>query len=204
MATIGLSRPYFAIYGFDPAVSATPTYSNGGLMGKYTELTISLTEPEDNDLMADNGPDETDTQFTGGNAEITTNDLLPEVMMKILAVLTEAINAEGIETENPLWMLFDDDQQIPYIGLGGIIKKKVKGEIKWQAYILNKLQPSNPGLAVTTQGKTITWQTSRLGMKILRSDEPKHRWFMLSSLLDSEADADKAIRAYLNITEATA
>lgn len=201
MATIGLSRPYFAKYAAD---GTAVSYSAGALLGKYTELSVSLTEPEDNDLYADNGPDETDTQFTGGTAEITTNDLLADVMMSVLGLTTEQINAEGMTSENPVWMLFDDDQVIPYIGLGGIIQKKIKGEIKYQAYVLPKIQPSNPGLSVTTKGKTITWQTPRLSCKILRSDEPKHRWYMLSSILDSEEDAAKAIRAYLNIAEATA
>lgn len=201
MATIGLSRPYFAKYAAD---GSAVSYSAGALLGKYTELSISLTEPEDNDLYADNGPDETDQQFTGGTAEITTNDLLADAMISVLGLTTEQIAADGMTSENPVWMLFDDDQQIPYLGLGGIIKKKVKGETKWQAYVLPKIQLSNPGLAVTTQGKTITWQTQRVSGKILRSDEPKHRWFMLSGLLDTEDDADKAIRAYLNIAEATA
>lgn len=201
MATIGLSRPYFAIYG---AAGNVVSYSNGALMGKYTELSINLTEPDDNDLYGDNAPDETDTQFTGGSAETTTTDLLPDVMIPILGLTTEEITAGDMTSENPIWMLFDDDQQIPYIGLGGIIQKKIKGELKYQAYVLAKLQPINPGLSVTTKGKTITWQTPKIAFKILRSDEPKHRWFMISSILDSEEDAAKAIRAYLNIPEATA
>ena len=41
MATIGLSKPYYAIYSND---GNTVTYSDGGLIGKATELTLELEE----------------------------------------------------------------------------------------------------------------------------------------------------------------
>lgn len=199
MATIGLSKPYFAKYNYDAEVGGTPSYSDGGLLGKYTDLSITLSGSEDNILYADNGPDEADKQFSGGSASITTNDLLAAVMLKVLGVTEEAITAEGMATENAKWLLFDDDQSIPYLGLGGIIKKQVGGVTKWWAFVLPKIQFTNPGIVATTQGETITWQTQQLSTTIMRSDEPKHRWFMLSNELVSEADAEKAVKAYLNI-----
>lgn len=197
MATIGLSKPYFAKYD---ASTGTPVYSDGGLMGKYTELSISLNTSDDNILYADNGPDESDKQFSGGSASLTTNDLLAPVMAKVLGLTEEAISADDMTTATPKWLLFDDDQVIPYLGVAGIIKKQINGITKWWAYILPKVQLSNPGLAATTQGDTITWQTQSLTATIMRSDEPKHRWFMLSNELDSESDAEKAIKAFLSIT----
>ena len=198
MATIGLSKPYFAKYS---NTGSTVTYSGGALLGKYTELSIELDDQDANNLYADNEVAETDSQFSGGTATITTDDLRPDAMVASLGVKEEAITSEDITTETPKWYVFDDDQKIPYGGLGGIIKKKVDGTIKWAAFILNKIQFRTPGFAFTTQGETIEWQTQELVAAILRSDAQKHPWFRMSSFMDSEADAEAAVKQYLNIVE---
>lgn len=199
MATIGLSKPYYAIYDWDGSSETEPTYKEGGLLGKYTDLTISLDEASDNVLYADNAPAESDNQFSGGNASITTDDLHPEALVPVWGVKTEPIGDGVTVTEDALWYVFDDDQQVPYLGIGGAIKKKVNGATKYVAFILTKLQMSNPGIVATTQGETISWQTQQLTGKIHRADDAKHRWFMISGALDSEADAEAAVKAYLKI-----
>lgn len=196
MATIGLSKPYFAIYNEN---NGAPTYSGGGTIGKYTEFSLELDDAEANILYADNGPAESDNQFTGGTANVTTDDLRPEPMMAVLGLKAEQIDdAEGAQ-----WIVFDDDQAIPYIGLGGVVKKKVNNTTMWQAFILTKVQFANPGLDAVTQGETIEWQTPSLSATVMRDDGPKHRWFMLSTFFQTEADAEAAIKAYLNITDPT-
>ena len=196
MATIGLSRPYYAKYNNNEGIV---TYSDGGSMGKFTELSISLNEGGDNVLYADNGPAESDNQFSGGTASITTDDLRAELMAPVFGAKEEAINAEGLSTTGAKWYVFDDDQITPDLGIGGIIKKKVGGAIKWVAFILVKTQFTTPGIVATTQGETITWQTQSLSAKIMRGDDEKHRWHMISSPLDSEEDAETIVKAYLNI-----
>lgn len=199
MATIGLSKPYYAIYKWDGSSETEPTYEKGGLLGKYTDLSIALDEASDNILYADNGPAESDNQFSGGTASITTDDLRPEALTPVWGVKSEAMDEGTTVTKDALWYVFDDDQSIPYLGLGGVIKKKVGGVYKWVAFVLTKVQLSNPGIVATTQGETISWQTQSLSANILRADDAKHRWFMLSSALDTEADAEAAVKAYLKI-----
>lgn len=197
MATIGLSKPYYAKYEHDG--EGVVSYKEGGLLGKYTELTISLNEASDNILYADNGPAESDTKFSGGTASITTDDLRAEVMTPVFGAKTEAINGGVVTTEGASWYVFDDDQETPYLGIGGVIKKQVNGVYKWVAFILTKTQLNNPGIVASTQGETITWQTQALTAKILRADDAKHRWFMISSPMDTEADAEAAVKVYLQI-----
>lgn len=199
MATIGLSKPYYAIYDWDGKAETEPSYKEGGLLGKYTDLSISLDEGSDNILYADNGPAESDNQFSGGTASITTDDLRPESLTPVWGVKSEAMPEGTTVTADAKWYVFDDDQTVPYLGLGGIIKKKIGGGHKWVAFVLTKVQLSNPGIVATTQGETISWQTQALNAKILRADDAKHRWFMISSGLDSEADAEAAVKAYLKI-----
>lgn len=196
MAGIGLSKPYYAQYSND---GTTVTYSKGGLMGRYTELNISINEASANTLHGDNGPAELDNQFNSGTAAISTDELLAGNMVDVFGAKKVPIDAAGISSADANWYVFDDDQTIPYLGIGGIIKKKINGAIKWMAFVLPKVQFKNPGIVATTQGETISWQTQSLTADILRSDDIKHTWFRISSALESEADAEKAIKAMLNI-----
>lgn len=198
MAGVGLSRPYYAKYS---NTGSTVTYSTGGVMGKFTEFTLELEGGDANILYADNGAAESDMQFAGGTANFTTDDLLPDIMEAIFGLTTETITDEGITTATPEWLLFDDTQAIPYLGVGGIIKKITGGATKWQAFVLPKVQFANPGIEAVTQGETIEWQTPSISATVMRSDAEGHRWFMLSSLMDSEADAETAIKKFLSITE---
>ena len=195
MAKIGLSKPYYAIYNVaDGAVS----YSDGGLLGKFTELSIELEGGDSNILYADDAPAESDKTFAGGTATVTTDDLLAAVMLPVLGLKSEAIT-DSVTTD-AAWMVFDDDQEIPYVGLGGVIKKKVNGKTKYVGFVLDKVQFANPGISAVTQGETIEWQTHTLAADIMRSDKEKHPWFRMTSELDTAAEAETAVKAYLSIT----
>ena len=137
----------------------------------------------------------------GGTVTVTTDDLRAEAFKTALGLVEESIAATVATTSPaPKWMVFNDSQAAPYFALGGIIKKKVDGAYKWQAFILEKIKFRNPDLSVATQGETIEWQTPELEATILRSDASGHPWYRLSTELDSEEDAIAAIEAYLAVT----
>lgn len=192
MARIGLSKPYIATYANN---NGTVTYTARTVLGKYTNIDMSLDSADENVLYADNGPAETDSQFSGGTVTVTTDDLRAAAFKTALGLVEEAIS--GVTTGSPKWMVFNDSQNAPYFALGGIIKKKVDGAYKWQAFILEKIKFRNPDLSVATQGETIEWQTPELEATILRSDASGHPWYRLSTELDSEEDAVAAIESYL-------
>lgn len=202
MATIGLSKPYYALYNYD-SEARTVSYTEGGLLGKFTELSLELEGGSTNILYADNGPAESDQTFSGGTITITTDELNAAVMLPILGLKAETMNVDGVTTEDAKWIVYDDDQVIPYVGLGGILKKKVNGVTKWVAFVLDKGQFSNPGLSAVTQGESIEWQTSSLSANIMRSDNDTHTWRRISSFLNTEAEAEAAVKAYLGITAPT-
>lgn len=192
MARIGLSKPYIATYVNN---AGTVTYSARTVLGKYTNIDMSLDSADENILYADNGPAESDSQFSGGTVTVTTDDLRAEAFKTALGLVEESIS--GLTTGSPKWMVFNDSQNAPYFALAGIIKKKVDGAYKWQAFILEKIKFRNPDLSVATQGETIEWQTPELEATILRSDASGHPWYRLSTELDSEEDAVAAIEGYL-------
>ena len=178
---------------------STVTYSEGALIGKAVELSIELEEGDDNILYADNGPAESANTFSGGSLTLTTDDLLPDVMMKVLGVTEETITSKDIKTETPKWYNWDDDQNTPYLGFGAIVKVQNNNVIGYQAVILPKIKLNNPSDTFTTQGETIEFGTPEISGTILRSDGEKHTWKKVSSVMNSEADAEAAIKQFLSI-----
>lgn len=196
MALIGLSKPYIATYVNN---NGTVTYSARTVLGKYTNLDLSLDSADENILYADNGPAESDSQFSGGTVTVTTDDLLAAAFKTALGLTEQAISTT-VTTATPKWLVFDDSQNAPYFALGGIIKKKVNGATKWVCFVLEKIKFRNPDLSVATQGETIEWQTPELEATILRSDASGHPWFRMSSELDSEEDAIAILEDYMTVT----
>ena len=88
MATIGLSKPYYAIYA---EAGGVVSYSDGAVMGKATEANISIETTEDNNLYGDNGLAETDRRFANGTLRLSTTDLSQEVSKAILGLTEQAI-----------------------------------------------------------------------------------------------------------------
>lgn len=197
MATIGLSKPYFAVYSNN---NGAISYSDGALFGKATEMNIELNDGGSNILYADNGPAESDTQFSGGTVTISTDELSATALTTALGMDDENISIVGVSTTGAKWIINSDDQVVPYIGVGGIAKKMIGGSIKYVAVVLDKVKLRNLSQSITTQGEAIEWQTPSLTGDIFRSDKTKHDWRRISTPLDTEAEAELCIKNYLSIT----
>lgn len=198
MATIGLSKPYYAKYS---ASGNTVSYSEGGLMGKAIEVNIEIEVSEDNNLYADNGVAETDRTFSNGTLTITTDDLEAAASKAMLGLKEEAVSeVSGITDSDVKKLVFDDDQVVPYLGFGVVIKKVKNGVTKWRAVILKKTMFAVPSDAATTQGESIEWQTPELSATIMRDDTEKHCW-KEEATFTTEAQAETYIKHVLNITD---
>lgn len=197
MATIGLSKPYYAIYA---EAGGVVSYSDGAVMGKATEANISIETTEDNNLYGDNGLAETDRRFANGTLTLSTTDLSQEVSKAILGLTEQAITGiDGVTDTSVKEMVYDDTQVTPYLGVGFIIKKKVNGAYKWRGVVLPKIMFSVPEDAATTQGESIEWQTPELTGAIMRDDSATHAW-KKEATFTSEAQAEAYIKARLGIT----
>lgn len=200
MATIGLSHPYIARY---TNAGSSVSYAGGRLLGKATELSIELNDGESNIFYADNGPAESDNQFSGGSLSISTDELRPQAYMEALGVVSQPITNEEFTTPGAAWLVNNDAQTPPYLGFGAIAMKKINGAIKYVGIVLDKIRFTTPNDAITTKGETIEWQAPQLTGQIFRSDKSSHDWKRITTPLDSEEEADAAVRAYLNISEAS-
>lgn len=200
MPRIGLSKPYFAVYSNN---GSTVTYSGGGLMGKYTRLNLTLEGGGNTkDFYADNGVDESGgSVFSGGTLAVTTNNLLTEVSTVILGNSTSEITGiTGMTTEEASWEHSDDRSAAPFVGVGGIYKYKVNGAVRYRAVIFPKVKFTTPNVEATTQGTSIEWQTDQLEAAINRDDTQYHEWRRVSSLLETEADAELLIKSFFGIS----
>lgn len=197
MATIGLSKPYYAIYA---EAGGVVSYSDGAVMGKATEANISIETTEDNNLYGDNGLAETDRRFANGTLTLSTTDLSQEVSKAILGLTEQAITGiDGVTDTSVKELVYDDTQVTPYLGVGFIIKKKVNGVYMWRGVVLPKIMFSVPEDAATTQGESIEWQTPELTGAIMRDDSATHAW-KKEATFTSEAQAEAYIKARLGIT----
>nr|DAQ50134.1 MAG TPA: tail tube protein [Caudoviricetes sp.] len=196
MATIGLSKPYYAIYS---ETGGVVSYSDGAVMGKATEANIAIETTEDNNLYGDNGLAETDRRFTNGSLTLSTTDLSQEVSKAILGLTEQAITGvDGVTDTSVKELVYDDTQVTPYLGVGFIIKKKVNGAYKWRGVVLPKVMFSVPEDAATTQGESIEWQTPELTGAIMRDDSATHVW-KKEATFTTEAQAEAYIKARLGI-----
>ena len=199
MATIGLSKPYYAVYA---NTSGTVSYSNGAVMGKATEANIEIETSEDNNLYADNAIAETDRQFTGGTLTLSTDDLSQEVSKAILGLTEQALtDITGITDEDVKELIYDDTQVTPYLGVGFIVKKVKNGVTAWRGIVLTKVMFSIPSDAATTQGESIEWQVPELTATIMRDDSATHMW-KREATFTTEAQAEAYIKDRLDVAAA--
>lgn len=197
MATIGVSKPYYAVYS---NTGSTVSYASGGVMGKATQVDIEIETSEDNNLYADNGIAETDRQFTGGALTLSTDDLSQQVSKAILGLKEQALGAiEGVDDEDVQELIYDETQQTPYLGFGFIVKKVVGGVTKWRGIVLTKIMFSVPNDSATTQGESIEWQVPELSATIMRDDSTTHMW-KREATFTTEAQAEAYIKNRLKIT----
>lgn len=196
MATIGVSKPYYAKYN---VTNGTPSYSGGGVMGKMTEVDVSIETSEDNNLFGDNGIAETDQTFSNGTLTISTTDLSQEVAKDLLGVVEQTLEEiPGVTDTDVKEIIFDDRQATPHLGTGFIIKKRVNHVDLWRAIVLTKVMFSVPSDSATTQGESIEWQVPELTGTIMRDDGETHMW-KREATFTTEAQAEAYIKHRLNI-----
>lgn len=199
MATIGLSKPYYAVYS---AAENVVSYANGAVMGKATEANIEISTSDNNNLYGDNAIAETDRQFTSGTLTLSTTDLSQEVSKAILGLKEETLDSiTGVTDEDVSELIYDDTQAIPYLGVGFIVKKVVNGVTMWRGIVLTKVMFSIPSDAATTQGETITWQVPSLTATIMRDDSATRMW-KREATFTTEVQAEAYIKDRLSIPAA--
>lgn len=185
----GFSKPYVAKYSES---SGTITYSNGQILARGVEVNIEPSTPDENIFYADNvAAESAPGVFTGGTLTLTVDGLL-DAAEKLLYGLPTA-GSDGL-------VPYDDDMNIPYVGVGFIARYQSAGVVSYVPVILTKCRFKEHNVTASTQEENIEWQTEELTADILRNDAAKHVWKYVGAGEDTEADAEAVIKTKFNIT----
>ena len=181
--TTGFSKPWVALYN---NVGTTVTYSGLRRLARGVNVNISPESADDNKFYADNVEAESAAgQFAGGTVDLTVDGCFTAAE-RLIQGLPEA-GADG-------WVDYGNDQNVPYVGLGFIVRYMSDGVTSYQPMLLPKVKFNTLGTEAATQEDEIDWQTQSLTATISRDDTAKQRWKSLGDSYATEAEAELALR----------
>lgn len=185
--TIGFSKPYVAIY--DPS---TQEYSNGQILARGVGVSAEIESSDDNIFYADNVAAESDAgRFTGGTVTLTVDGLFAAAEKLIMGLPTAG--SDG-------FMAYDDDQAIPYVGIGFVVRYMSDGVETYTPFVFTKTKFTQIPIDANTMEDEIDWQTQELEATIMRGDDAKHTWKLVGGAESSESAAEAKIKTKFGIT----
>lgn len=184
--TIGFSKPYVAIY--DPS---TQEYSDGQILARGVGVSAEIESSDDNIFYADNVAAESDAgRFTGGTVTLTVDGLFAAAEKLIMGLPTAG--SDG-------FMAYDDDQAIPYVGIGFVVRYMSDGVETYTPFVFTKTKFTQLAIDANTMEDEIDWQTQELEATIMRGDDAKHTWKLVGGAESSEAAAEAKIKTKFGI-----
>lgn len=189
----GYSLPKVAVYS--PG-AGTPTYSGYMPLARGVDVSLDVETSDSSDFYADNILAESaGGLFTGGTVTLTI-DGLKSAARKLIMGLPEATTIT-VGTETVDVVDYDDRQNVPYVGIGFVVRYMESGVTSYAAYVLSKCIFDTTGLEAATQEEEVEFQTMELTATITRDDSANHRWMRLADDLESEALAEAVLEELL-------
>ena len=188
----GFSKPYVAKY---LATGGTVSYTSGQLLARGVSVSGSADQADDNNFYADNIVAETESGvFTSGELTLTVDGLFQSAEQLIMG-LTNA-GSDG-------FIAYDDDQAIPDVGIGFIVRYMSGGSTTYTPVIFPRCAFHFPNVDAATQEENIDWQTQELTATIKRAEDSKNTWKKVGGDLTTEQAAEDKLKTYFGITPAT-
>lgn len=192
----GYSMPRVAAYS---EAGGVITYSDGMALGRGVNIQLTPDDAgDDNVFYADNqAAERVAGTFNGGTITATVDGLLDAARKFVLglpAATQETIGGNPVDVYT-----FDDDQAIPYVGFGWIVRYMEEGVTTYEPHIAVKVRFSNPSENAATQEEDIDWQTTELEATMLRGDDAKHSWFKTYAAQATEAAALAILDSVLDV-----
>lgn len=189
----GFSHPYVAKYATtEQTGNIVLAYSDGQILARGVSASLSTESSDDNKFYADNIIAETAAgSFGSGELTLTVDGLLDAASRLILGL--PAADGDG-------WTHYGDSMDIPYVGVGFIVRYMSGGSTTYVPVVLHKCKFAVPNIDAATQEEDIDFQTQELTATVLRDDTANHEWRVVGTAVTTEALADNAIKSYLNIS----
>ena len=184
---IGFSLPWVAKYSESGGVV---TYSNAQRLARGVSVSAETDSSDNNNFYADNIIAESDAgTFSGGTVTLTVDGLFQDAEKLIQGL--QAANTAG-------FLVYDDNQAAPYVGIGFVIKYMSEGVTYYTPVIFTKTRAGQLSISAETQGESIDWQTAEVPFSIFKDDTSAHAWKMIGGDLADEATAEAAIKTFFN------
>ena len=161
----GFSLPYVAL--LDESGNA-PAYTSGQKLARGVNVEIDVNTSDDNPFYADNLEEENEPgKFTDGTFSLTVDGLFAAAERLIMGLPTAGEDG---------WMTYDDDQSVPYMALGFMVRFRSDGDDIYTPFMLPKVSIDQIKISAATQEKDIDWQTTGLSGKIKKLSIGTHAW----------------------------
>lgn len=186
----GFSKPYVATYSNS---GTTVTYSDGQLLARGVSVNLQPESSEDNNFYADNVVAESGAgEFIGGTVELEVDGLFRDTEDLIF----------GSPAAVDGWVADGDQNEVPFCGVGFIVRWMSEGTTTYQPVVLPKVKFAIPEEERATQEDEIDWQTTTLTAALMRDDTENKNWRYRGSSFDTEAAAETALKVFLGIESA--
>ena len=200
----GFSYPVVALYNVN--TSGTVTYSNGRILARGVSMDPQIeTTDDDNTFYANNRAAESaQRRFRGGTLGLTVDGLLIDSEKLIMGLSTGAVSTVTVGTDSVTMTDYGDAQEIPYVGVGAVVRSQSNGVELFRAVVYTKVRFDQFTVPAETQGENIDWQTTELSGSLNRDDTPNHNWQRVSEVLATELEAYNTVRVILGLSTAAA
>ena len=193
----GFSKPYVAIYS---ASGGTVTYTSGQILARGVEVSIEPEVGDDNTFYADYVAAEVAPGvFTGGTVTLTVDGLFSAAEKLIMGLPAEKTITVG-QDETVSVAEYGDDMDIPYMGLGFVVRYQSDGVVTYAPVVLTKVRFQTAGLSAATQQGEIDWQNQELTASMMRDDSANHVWKKVAEDQATEAAAEEALKVMLGVS----
>ena len=188
----GFSHPYVAKYATtEQTGNIVLAYSDGQILARGVSASLSVESSDDNNFYADNIIAETAAgSFGSGELTLTVDGLLDAASRLILGL--PAADGDG-------WTHYGDSMDIPYVGVGFIVRYMSGGSTTYVPVVLHKCKFAVPNIDAATQEEDIDFQTQELEATIMRDDTVDMNWKFVGQDYATEALALSALMTKLNI-----
>lgn len=191
----GYSKPYVALYNYS---NDAVTYTNGMPLARGVNVSVEAENGEGVNFHADNVVAESvGGVFTGASITMTVDGLKAAARKLIMGLPT----AESVEIGGKSYdvVKYDNRQQIPYVGIGFVVRYMENGNTTYTAVVFKKAAFSVNGLEAATQEEEIEFQTAELEATLMRDDTQYQEWQNLVEDLASESEAEDVIKGLFGI-----
>lgn len=189
----GFSKPYVAKYSNTGGVVS---YSGCMQLARGVKVALSIDTTKVDPFFADNVSAETAEEvFVSGAVTLTVDGLLAAAEKFILGTpepTTVEVGGEQVKVTH-----YGNEMQIPYIGVGFLVRYQSAGVVTYAPVVLTKSRFQQTATEAETQGETISWQTQELTAKLSRDDTAKHNWKLVGEDQATEEAAEAVLKALL-------